>query len=460
MPAPVESQISQKLLLMEGRVRWAAHRGRWIIAIGLAIFFIVASRRLQKDLGESTHEFGGTALSDYLESGRRVFSGDLYEINFSYPPAFAVGMLPFTFFSNDVSAVIWIILQFAAMFGCGYCLWKLLKIDGVAPAALGCLAAVVVNFRFYNNNLVHGNINSFVLLFILLAALAEARGRGAAAGFWAAAAATLKLIPLFYLFIFLARRSWRAAGSMALFLILLNVALPAAVMGPARAEETARQFYQKMIEPFYKSSSLGIDPRNLALSAALKEHLEAPAPESSPSPPRKYDYDFQIAQLPAATVNWISKLILGAIASVSLWSIYKNRAANARAALAAASIALLCLLLISPKTWTAHYVWLFPAQLLIALEILQNWGGRSARARLLRWGGIAATVILAFTSKGILGGRGAAIARALSVETIAVGIYWVLLCLLSFRDGAMLQKHQNVKTSASAGESDLKSIAS
>lgn len=454
MPAGDTAPEPDALQKLDGHIRAFAWRARWLLWMVIAVTTAVMSMRYVDDLAETTHEFGGTALSDYLEAGRRAFAGELYEINYSYPPVFAIAMHPFTWLPQGAAAVTWMILQFAALVACGVCAWKLLNSTKTPLLAAACVAALAAGFRFHNNNLVHGNINSFVLLSLLLATSDLARGRESRAGFWAAVAATAKVLPLFYLFIFAARRSWRACMAMMASLFLLNVAVPALVTGPERAAATARAFYHKMIEPFYSSSSLGVDPRNLALSAAIKEHFEAELPAES-LPARKYNYDFQIAALSSPAVNTISKLVLAAIAALSIVSIAR-RARNrddqpAESALYAAAVGLLCLLLISPKTWTAHYVWLFPAQLFLFLSVFQNWNERSVRARAVRATVIIATIILVFSSKGIVGSRGGAILRALSIETLAVLMLWTSLI---FGRARIQISPQNLNIKNSAGASD------
>jgi len=71
-----------------------------------------------------------------------------------------------------------------------------------------------------------------VLLFFLSAgAYAMWRGHRSASGCWLAAAATYKATPVLFLPFLLWKREWKAAGTMAGAILVLNFALPACFLG-------------------------------------------------------------------------------------------------------------------------------------------------------------------------------------------------------------------------------------
>ncbi|MFN0206934.1 MAG: glycosyltransferase family 87 protein [Planctomycetota bacterium] len=475
---------------MESRLAHALRRGKWVLIIAIVIFTVTQTARQIRNLHKSTHSHGGTALSDYLEAGRRAFEGDLYQINYSYPPAFAAAMAPLGSLAPSTAALIWSILQIAAAVFSIYLLYRLLTIPrpGDAPCATPVLVTIIggaAAYRFLNNNLIHGNVNSFVLLAAILGAVDLYQKRDFRAGFWFAAAATIKFLPLFFGAVLVARRGWRALLGMVLSLILLNGVIPAILLGPARTIEISEQFYQKMIEPFYTKATLGTDPRNLALSAAIEEHFLEIQPEERVEPqlafslantfatfPRfcerpdlllyhagrsyrlavqskrfHYQLAFRFPALSRPELNLISKLILAGISFITLVSVFFLARSGERSRfsiLCECSLVMTCLLLVSPKTWTAHYVWLLPAQFALVWYLLHNathCGSNRAAARRVLIRGITlifilASLILALSSRGVVGPANAAFIRAASLETAAVLLFWGMLVFAARQHGA------------------------
>jgi hypothetical protein len=461
-------------ILWERRVATWLRRGRWVIALAVIAFAVATATRQVRHLQKTTHSFGGTALSDYLEAGRRAFAGDLYNINFSYPPAFAMAMAPLSTVSPAVAAAVWAVLQVAAVAATVAILWQLLtQARGNDPPcampALATLLAFAACARFLNNNLVHGNVNSFVLLASAAGARALYRGRDVRAGAWFAMAATIKFLPLFFLGVLFARRAWRALAGMALFLILLNGVLPLVAAGPARTADVSAAFYRKMVEPFVGKSTVGFDPRNLALSASISEHfleiqpderfeteivefsgLAARAAAEYTDRPalahgtlailaqyvtnqKRFESQlrWRVPLLSPRAANLLTKAILAAIALGTLVASHKLASGGERRRLPVlleSALAMTCLLLVSPKTWTAHYAWLLPA--LLALAWLAFADGR---ARFLRAAALGGALLLALSSRGVIGTPAAELVRSLSLETAAVLLFWCLLMAAAWR---------------------------
>lgn len=447
--------------------------------------------RLIRNITDTTHSHGGGALSDYLEAGRRAFAGDLYQLNYSYPPVFAMAMAPLGALPPRVAAGIWGVLQVAAVALCAYQLWKLLSTwarnstGRPVPVVLVFGFALAVSFRFLHNNLTHGNINSFVLLCVLCAARALQESRAPGAGAHLAAAATMKFLPLFYLPILAVQRSMKSLLWMVVMLIVMNGALPLALAGPSRTATLSMEWYDKMIAPFYKQSTPGFDPRNLALSAAIQEHfLEVQPGEGGRESLQIATGNLALAMssvlkspayLPRAFSQWwaafvhvrrfqeslqfrwpiiarpwldkFTKLVLGMIGLLTLYCAYRNRGTE-RAALLTPAAVLLCLLLVSPKTWTAHYAWILPAAAMLGSELLfhgKSWTpSRRAAAAVF----VVTCLLFTCTSRGIIGTTAAVWIRGASLETAALLVWWLLLCIVALRTGDPGPAHNNSNTRA------------
>jgi glycosyl transferase family 87 len=361
-----------------------------------------------------THETGGTALADYLEAGRRADGGEVYAMNFSYPPLFAIAMEPLAALPPRVAATLWYLLQVAALASILCLALRALRAMHVPRPALVLVLATLASSRFLLNNLLHGNVNAFVLLLALAGVADLSSRREARAGLALAAAATVKLLPLLFLPALMLRRSWKAAATMLLSLAVLNAGLPALLVGPERALDLSGAWYRKMVEPYYETSVPGDDERNLALAAMLQRHFEG------------------LRDSPAADV--LIKGTLAAIAAVALLVVWRNRREpTLRRWLVDAAVLLTTMLLISPKTWKAHYVWLFPAFLILCADVVAGWRSTLPSARAFRWTVLIVALLGALSSRGVVGRAASDALRHAGVETLVAFSIWLLLVVRASR---------------------------
>jgi len=340
----------------------------------LVVLGIKYVERAQRD----THATGGTALADYRQAAGLVESGDLYAINYSYPPAFALAMRPIATPTMPVAATVWFALQVAVLAATIGAVWIVLRRTGVERPAWVLALSVAACGRFLLNNLTQGQVNTFVLLLVLAAVLALARGRELRAGGALAAAATIKFLPLVFLPGLATKRLPRATLAMGGTLVVLNALVPAAILGPTRTSDLSAQWWETTIAPYFRESA-SADPRNLALAAVIRD-----------------------ADVPDAGV----KLVLAGVLLVTLLVVARTwRDRSLHRLFVDAALLLSSLLLVSPKTWKAHYVWLLPAFVVLTSEVVARWRSRAIRDVALRAGTIAVAWIGVVTSKGILGPR-------------------------------------------------------
>ncbi len=386
----------------------------------LAASVVVGERFLEDVLEQNTHRSGGTALSDYLDAGELLETRDVYALNYSYPPAFAVAMMPLAALPRPAAAVVWYVLQLGCLAGVFLVARRILEHERVRRPALALGVAFALSGRFLFNNLTHGNVNAALLLLALAAVLALQRGRPVAAGSALAAAASIKLLPLFFLGVLVVQRRVRAAVAMVAALVVLNALVPAAVLGPERALAVSRGFWDKMVAPYAASAVASFDERNLALSAALERHfVDDPAARTT-----------SLLGLRALDPESGRTFVLGvlvAIALVTLWAVRRRRAApNDRSLLRDFALALLVLLLVSPKTWKAHYALLFAPALVFAVELLDARVRTPRRLFACALFALAALPLLA-SSRGVVGRELSNVLRDASVEPACVLVLWLAL---------------------------------
>jgi alpha-1,2-mannosyltransferase len=198
--------------------------------------------------------------------------GDIYQvvddngIHYNYPPLFAIllapladppagvdrtGMLPYA-----VSAGLWYVLNLLflalAVHGLACALEEPLA-GQLAPGSrrwwalrllpvLSCLPST-------GHALMRGQSNLVVLLGLCAMMAALMRGRSARAGGWLALSICIKVYPAFLLLYPVLRRDWRFLGGCAAGLLVGLVLVPAAVLGPARTWDYAREYVAVTLAP-------------------------------------------------------------------------------------------------------------------------------------------------------------------------------------------------------------------
>jgi alpha-1,2-mannosyltransferase len=223
------------------------------------------------------------------------------------------------------------------------------------------LAAVLVWALPLRNNLLLGQVNPLVLLFISLAVRAHLLGRNAPAGFWLAPAIMIKLTPAVLLLFFLLRRNHRALLTCTVCLVLM-----AAVSLGLGAGPDWLSFVSHAPERTYGTTIPGLFPAATVWNFAPAGWLARLLPEHEAWVPR------------------LSLLMFAAACLVTVWLAGRARS-PANDCLALASL-FPVLLLASPLTYLHHVVYVMPA---LVIWLLRAWSeGRHAL--------FAATLLAAF----------------------------------------------------------------
>jgi len=174
--------------------------GRWLprLAIALLLFFAITDIWLR--MGNWHFEDVGA----YWDAAHRIRSGlplyggpgdpDSYRV-FRYAPWFAYAWVPLTSLPRQVAEIAWGIGLAGAS---GAVLWALVRLRTAASVALAILL-----LPMFSSLVQVGNVQPLV---IAMLAFGVSRRSGPA---WIAIAASLKAVPILYLFVYLARREWR-----------------------------------------------------------------------------------------------------------------------------------------------------------------------------------------------------------------------------------------------------------
>jgi alpha-1,2-mannosyltransferase len=270
-------------------------------------------------------------LDVYIEGARAVLSGrDLYAVEvhglmFTYPPFAALAFTPLAVLGGAAGPV-QTLISLAAYAVCAYVVAHRVRLRPPLTALI-MIGALVLEPVV--RTLVLGQVN-LVLMALVISDLLLVRGRGR--GVLLGLAAGIKLTPLVFVVYFLLKRD-TASATRAVATFLATLAL-----GWLVAPAASRDYWPSRLFTLESFGEFQVGPANQSLRAGLARLLHVSAPP---------------------TVLWgllaLVVLVLGA------W------VAQTRLVLADDVGAILALaiatLLVSPISWTHHWVWVLPALL-------------------------------------------------------------------------------------------------
>ncbi|MCC9308547.1 glycosyltransferase 87 family protein [Kitasatospora sp. RB6PN24] len=345
----------------------------------------------------------GDAVVHHLDLyGLRVTAANLPA---TYPPFAALLFVPTTWFSVSFLRVAVTggnvaLLALAALFSFRLTDWprrELRPVGVVLAAGLGVwLEPVYTDLRY-------GQIN-LLLLCLVLWDLNVSRERGWK-GVGIGIAAGMKLTPgLFAVYLLVTGRIRAAVTAGATF--LATFAVSALVLPDA-----SKGFWTKYL---YDSSRVGrtdiVDNQSLRGIVARFEQVHVPGPE---------------AALPVAVIA-----VAGLAVAALLW---RDNHRLPRAEAWGACCTAVTALLVSPISWTHHWVWCVPLLVLLAAEA-DHERTRPAAVRRRRWRPIFVLTLLGFCSFGmwLVPHVGIVNLRLSLVQQLPAGLYvWIGLCFLT-----------------------------
>ena len=188
---------------------------------------------------------------------------------YAYPPALAIAFLPLTFVPVPTGALIWFTIIVASLIGAAYLLLGLL-FPGVRgsyriTAVLG-IAVLMALFQPIRASLTSAQVDSLILLLLVLALVAFVGRHDYRAGLWLALAASIKPFVALLLVYFLWKRAYRSVGAAAVVGGLLLL-VPALVLGVGVLYDLAA------VSLYWSSPANATDPANQSLYGLLLRFL-------------------------------------------------------------------------------------------------------------------------------------------------------------------------------------------
>ncbi|MBI2702658.1 mannosyltransferase [Mycobacterium gordonae] len=275
-----------------------------------------------------------------------------FPLPFTYPPFAAVALYPMHFVPFGVLAFLWHVAIVAALYGVVRISQRLIGTTADRRAAM-LWTAVSIWIEPLRSNFDYGQINVFLVLAVLYAVYTT---RWWLSGLLVGLAAAVKLTPAVAGIYLLGARRWSAAlFSLAVFLFSIGVSL--FVVG-----DQARYYFTDLLGDAHRVGPIATS-FNQSWRGAISRIL---------------GYDAGYGPLVLAA------LVITAVVAVLAW-----RALNPSDALGRLLVVELFGLLLSPISWTHHWVWLVP----LMIWLIQGPLGQRLGAKILGWGWLLLTII-------------------------------------------------------------------
>jgi alpha-1,2-mannosyltransferase len=302
---------------------------------------------------------GGTDLDAYREGAWHMVAGlPLYDEPlignhlYTYPPFSTLTFLPLDQLPEESDKHIWmaanVVLLIVVVAQC----WKMLgyRITPYLVCISALLAFACMFLEPVRSTLYYGQINLVLMLLVLWD---TSRGEGSRLkGIGVGLAAGIKLTPGYFVLYYLALRQWRAAA-----VALATIAATVAV-GWLVVPDESRQYWTRTV---FDSERIGHDlphPSNQSLHGAIVRVAGAHPSDVNASPPGAHP----------PTLIW--PVAAACIAAVSIWIAVRLYRGGER--LLAVTATGLTAAVVSPFSWTHHWVWFVPLMVYTVHRAMTN----------------------------------------------------------------------------------------
>jgi hypothetical protein len=315
---------------------------------------------------------------------------DIYERhNYPNPPIMALLLRPLVELPPVVGALAWFYLKVGMALLAIH--WAIRLVDNPERPFPGWAKAlaILLTLRPIMGDLMHGNVNLFILFLVLAALYAFHCGRDVSAGLILALSIACKVTHALFVPYFLWKRAWKTLAGCAAGLMLFLFVVPGLVLGNSRNLQLLDSWVERMITPYVVEGTVMSTHANQSLPGlAFRLSTHSPSFLDQEYKPLYYH---NLAALDPAPVGWFLKACMALFAGLVVWSCRTPpRPRHGWRWAAEFSVVLLGMLLFSERTWKHHCV-----TLLLPFTVLSYYLAACRPARPLR-GYLIATLAAVF----------------------------------------------------------------
>ncbi len=379
---------------------------RWFIAGLLALFVALSAQYTIKAVADRSAFVRWRKQLENFDRGENVYEVYVYP----NPPIMALLLKPLVDIEPAwVGALAWYYLKVAMALASLYWVFRLVEGNGppFPPWAKGLV--VLLSLRPITSDLIHGNVNLFILFLVVAGLYALHKGRQAGAGLMIALAIACKVTPALFVPYFLWKRAWRALAGCAAGLVLFLWILPSCFLGWAENQQLLTSWTRQMIVPFVVRGEVTSVHENQSLpglAARLLTHRPSFV-EWDKSPPHALQGKFydNVFDLPSRVPHWVVRAAELLFVGLVVWRCRQPLMPRAGWPLAAEfSVIVLGMLLFSERTWKHHCVTLVLPFAVLCYYLATAQPSFWLKRYLI--GTVAAVVVLMLTTATVVSERG------------------------------------------------------
>lgn len=320
---------------------------------------------------------------------------------FPTPPIMGLVLYPFALLPGRWGMAAWFGFKSGLVVAMVWWLARMIReFHGRVPAWLVPLG-VILGARPVIGDLLHGNVNLWILFLVLGGLVAYRSGRDAWAGLSLGLAAACKLTPGLVIVYFAWKRAWRTVLASLAALVLWLFLVPGAVLGFGHSIDLVASWHRRMVAPFVAEGQVDTEQVNQSLPALLHRMM-------TPSMAIKPDDGRPILQANVTTVSpsAVNALVAGAWVAVLVglaWTCRTPEGSRREPRIAhELMLVLFATLILSERSWKHHFVVFLPSYVLLVVEAWRALArGEQGIARVIVGAIIFSTLALALTSKDL-----------------------------------------------------------
>jgi alpha-1,2-mannosyltransferase len=337
-------------------VRRAA-RQRWFLA-GLCLFFVLINIQYVVKIARSDRESRSAFVrwtNQIVELGNGT---DIWaKHNYPNPPIMALILTPLVHLPPLAGSLAWFYLKVAMAVLALHWVLKLLDRGEQPFPWWGKVLTVLLCLRPIAGDLVHGNVNLFILFLVVGALVSFCRRRDLLSGVLLGLAIACKVTPALFVPYFVWKRAWRTLAGTAAGIVLFVWIMPGLLLGWTENQQYLQSWYQHMVQPYAegKVTSEAVNQSLPGLMSRLLTHRPSFVTRGEEAYiPTEYH---NVVDLNEHAVQWLVRGCLAVFALLVLWRCrtpVQDR--GSWQLLAEFSVVILGMLLFSERTWKHHCV--------------------------------------------------------------------------------------------------------
>lgn len=393
-----------------------------LLALGLTLFFGVLTLQYFSKIYQSPHRSAFLRWSSQIQElcqGENIWE----KHNYPNPPIMALLLAPLAHLPHLAGAMMWFGLKIVLVLAAIHWVWRMLEQPAPLPLWVKPVGLLLV-LRPIEGDLVHGNVNLFILFLVTASLFAFTRGQDWLSGSLLGFAIACKLTPALFVPYFAWKRAWRTLAGCCLGLALFWGLVPGLCLGWTKNAHYLLDWVDNMVLPYVHENKVTSEHQNQSLPGLLHRLLT-----HSPSFSRRTETQYvpleyhNLADLDPSAVQGLVKGVLGLFLLLVVWTCRTPITQRRHWRLVAEfGLVLLGMLLFSERTWKHHCATLLFPCAMIAWGMAQTTGTtRRAFAGCL----IAAGALMTTTTSGLFPGH-----ERLGDLALVYGAYvWAFLLL-------------------------------